>query len=163
MMCVSSLTVVYCDFQVTRKIMREVKLLSRLHHDNVVRYYTSWIETVDKPESGGEDSSYSDSEPSDEDTSISIKKKSKKGSAVDRLRQRASNRRSSSPLDPLPPSVASGGGLDQSHASDLSFSFLGVSSGGVPGDSESSDDLSEDDDIFGTSFLPANSLYQVCP
>ena len=144
--------------------MREVKLLSRLHHDNVVRYYTSWIETVDKPESEGEDSSYSDSEPSDEDTSISIKKKSKKGSAVDRLRQRASNRRSSSPLDPLPPSVASG--VDQSHASDLSFSFLGVSSGGVPGgpgDSESSDDLSEDDDIFGTSFLPANSLYQVCP
>ena len=146
--------------------MREVKLLSRLHHDNVVRYYTSWIETVDKPESGGEDSSYSDSEPSDEDTSISIKKKSKKGSAVDRLRQRASNRRSSSPLDPLPPSVASGGGLDQSHASDLSFSFLGMSSGGgpgSPGDSESSDDLSEDDDIFGTSFLPANSLYQVYP
>ena len=141
--------------------MREVKLLSRLHHDNVVRYYTSWIETVDKPESGGEDSSYSDSEPSDEDTSISIKKKSKKGSAVDRLRQRASNRRSSSPLDPLPASAASG--VDQSHASDLSFSFLGVSSGGVPGDSESSDDLSEDDDIFGTSFLPANSLYQVCP
>lgn len=27
------------------KIMREVKLLSRLNHENVIRYYTTWIET----------------------------------------------------------------------------------------------------------------------
>ena len=53
--------------------MREVKLLSRLHHDNVVRYYTSWIESVDKPESEGDDSSLGGESESDEDTSISIK------------------------------------------------------------------------------------------
>lgn len=37
-----------------RKIMREVKLLSRLNHENIVRYYHSWIEvTTEAPNEDG--------------------------------------------------------------------------------------------------------------
>lgn len=35
--------------QLYRKMTREVELLSRLNHENVVRYYNSWIETVSIP------------------------------------------------------------------------------------------------------------------
>ncbi|XP_042236927.1 eIF-2-alpha kinase GCN2-like [Homarus americanus] len=50
---------------VRRKITREVKLLSSLHHDNVVRYYTSWIDEITQ------DAEDSTSVEEDEDTSSS--------------------------------------------------------------------------------------------
>lgn len=33
--------------QLNRKITREVKLLSRLNHENIVRYYNSWLESAE--------------------------------------------------------------------------------------------------------------------
>ncbi|XP_054720809.1 eIF-2-alpha kinase GCN2-like [Uloborus diversus] len=36
--------------QLNRKIKREVKLLSRLNHENIVRYYNSWIEATPEVE-----------------------------------------------------------------------------------------------------------------
>lgn len=49
--------------QLYRKMTREVELLSRLNHENVVRYYNSWIETVSMPNPVADDaeSDYSDS------------------------------------------------------------------------------------------------------
>ncbi|XP_012285402.1 eIF-2-alpha kinase GCN2 [Orussus abietinus] len=38
--------------QLNRKITREVKLLSRLNHENVVRYFNSWIESAMLDDSG---------------------------------------------------------------------------------------------------------------
>lgn len=49
--------------QLNRKIKREVKLLSRLNHENIVRYYNSWIEgSRDTEYCMGDDGSFSNTD-----------------------------------------------------------------------------------------------------
>ncbi|KAM3955318.1 eukaryotic translation initiation factor 2 alpha kinase Gcn2 [Aphomia sociella] len=44
--------------QLNKKITREVKLLSRLNHENVVRYYNAWIESTIEMDDGDDSSGY---------------------------------------------------------------------------------------------------------
>ncbi|KAJ2383791.1 eukaryotic translation initiation factor 2-alpha kinase, partial [Coemansia sp. RSA 2559] len=41
------------DNEGSKKIFREVTTLSRLHHQNIVRYYTTWVEDYDTMEAAG--------------------------------------------------------------------------------------------------------------
>ncbi|CAL1296337.1 unnamed protein product [Larinioides sclopetarius] len=54
--------------QLNRKIMREVKLLSRLNHENIVRYYHSWIEAVSIQDQSGQQGMNGDVSESEKNT-----------------------------------------------------------------------------------------------
>lgn len=56
-----------------QKLMQEVALLSALNHENVVRYFTSWIEDDYGPSSLFEDGESEDEEETSENVSISLK------------------------------------------------------------------------------------------
>lgn len=51
--------------QLNKKITREVKLLSRMNHENVVRYYNSWIESATLDDSSEHNQSMSITTSSD--------------------------------------------------------------------------------------------------
>ncbi|OLY79661.1 putative serine/threonine-protein kinase ifkB [Smittium mucronatum] len=57
------------DTEGNRKIFREVTTLSRLHHPNVVRYYTTWLEDVPYTKS----LNFDDSEDSESSCNLSFK------------------------------------------------------------------------------------------
>ncbi|CAH1791711.1 unnamed protein product [Owenia fusiformis] len=117
----------------TRKITREVKLLSRLNHENVVRYYNSWIETSDEP--AFSESSSSGSSPTKTPTD---------SSKHEAISNKMSSVRNSLGLKDdfanLPPAAES---VDWS-TSDI---------GNVPDDESSSSEEEDIADVFGHSSL----------
>ncbi|KAJ2818030.1 eukaryotic translation initiation factor 2-alpha kinase, partial [Coemansia erecta] len=69
------------DTEGNKKIFREVTTLSRLHHQNVVRYYTTWVEDADVSEymAANDDDDYDydddddyDSDDSDDESAFSV-------------------------------------------------------------------------------------------
>ncbi|CAG2164691.1 unnamed protein product, partial [Oppiella nova] len=108
------------------KIRREVNLLSRLNHENVVRYFTSWIETE-------ENADYDSSEQSSNTKTSETQITQKSTKFETKLKQTKEVKESSSS------SSGSSGDSSDSDVSDTS-SIEDV-------------DFEAEEDIFGTSFL----------
>ena len=165
----------------TRKLMREVKLLSRLNHENVVRYYTSWIEVtvVEAVEEGAAEASSVDVEE-EEESSFGVSRPSpikspgdaqaqqqqggKKSLVDDLLFQQAAHELLLCSTLKRPPKnkqqPGKGAAAVASSKKEWSFSFQTPANpdeddGSSVGSNDDNDD--DDDDLFGTSFLPTES------
>ncbi|XP_069049406.1 eIF-2-alpha kinase GCN2 isoform X1 [Lepisosteus oculatus] len=119
-----------------RRIKGEVTLLSRLNHENIVRYYNAWIEKHEMPSTGV--LSNDSSEP--------------KSSPVTPPRARVNELGMVDDVEDNAPPPALASSVEWSTSLERSSS---AKCGG--GDEESSDDEEEDEDVFCPSFLPTNS------
>jgi translation initiation factor 2-alpha kinase 4 len=138
----------------TKKLMREVKLLSRLNNENVVRYYTSWIEVTTISEEKKE----AETSTSNEDPSSSAFFKQPKRKIVS----------TAASAVPAKPSILDGLKLGPRILPDLpddanidvsiSFSSMFPGEGAEMADGDDDDDDEDEENgedfAFGTSFLP---------
>ncbi|KAG7510467.1 eIF-2-alpha kinase GCN2 [Solea senegalensis] len=125
-----------------RRIKGEVTLLSRLNHENIVRYYNAWIERHEKPSTGLLSSTDSSEPPSTDDN-------------IPRGRGHPPKRRNELGFldnveDNAPPPALS---------SSVEWSTsIEKSSSAMCSRHQSSDDEDDDEeDVFGASFLPSDS------
>nr|XP_006824933.1 PREDICTED: eukaryotic translation initiation factor 2-alpha kinase 4-like [Saccoglossus kowalevskii] len=112
-----------------KKITREVKLLSRLNHENVVRYYNSWIEVCENSASQETDSESKTS--TDPESNSFMKPNLRRGLSF------------SDNIEKFAPQA-----VDESIEWSMSFEVSRRMQ------EESSESSSDEEDVFGTSFLP---------
>ncbi|XP_040575688.1 eIF-2-alpha kinase GCN2 [Lepeophtheirus salmonis] len=132
------------DKSVTKKIMREVKLLSRLNHENVVRYYNSWMEVATLEAD-------SDSEGDDSQSNNGVEVTDSSSSFLSLSRRKRKD--ASSPFK-TPQDINQDFSLSySSHQFPVYDDDEEEVSSTHPELSGDADELS-DDEVFGTSFLP---------
>ncbi|KAM9842321.1 eIF-2-alpha kinase GCN2 isoform 2-T2 [Aulostomus maculatus] len=124
-----------------RRIKGEVTLLSRLNHENIVRYYNAWIERSEMP-SGGILSSNSSLEPQ------SITHKTPQNRDPPQRLNELGLPDNAEDLAP-PPALSS--------SVEWSTSIEKSSSAKCSGHQSSDDEDDDEEDVFGASFLPSDS------
>lgn len=118
-----------------RRIKGEVTLLSRLNHENIVRYYNAWIERHETPCTGVPSSTYSSEPQSTPNKSPHVKKPPQRLNELglpDNVE------------DIAPPSTLS---------SSVKWSTSIAKCSGHQSSDEEDDDDDDEEDVFGASFL----------
>ncbi|XP_077394275.1 eIF-2-alpha kinase GCN2 [Festucalex cinctus] len=126
-----------------RRIKGEVTLLSRLNHENIVRYYNAWIEKSEIPVAGLSSNTDSSEPPSTAD------KQPSDGKPLPRVNELglADNVEDVAPPPALSSSVEWSTSIERSSSAKC---------GRHQSSDEEDDDDDEDDDVFGASFLPSD-------
>nr|XP_060475665.1 eIF-2-alpha kinase GCN2 [Panthera onca] len=130
-----------------RRIKGEVTLLSRLHHENIVRYYNAWIERYERPVGLG-------ILPSDSESSPGMPQ-ARDGQSLSRPTAQDSGRDGPGSVEATaPPPILSS--VEWSTSGERSASARFPAAGPGSSSDEEEDDEEENDGVFSQPFLPAS-------
>ncbi|CAG5866312.1 unnamed protein product [Menidia menidia] len=132
-----------------RRIKGEVTLLSRLNHENIVRYYNAWIERHELPSTGVLSHSDSSEPASTADRPPPLPR------PVGALPPRLNELGLPDDVEDVAPPPALSSSVEWSTSIERSSSAK--CSGQPSSDEDDDDDEDEDEDVFGASFLPSDS------